>query len=172
MKGVAMKKVIVLIESNFNEMELLYPYYRLLEDYEVHLVGTEEGKVYVGASGVKMKSSHASRDVKAEDYEGMVIPGGFSPDFMRRSRETRELVKALDDAGKPIAAICHGPWLLASSIDLKGRKMTSFMSIQDDLKHAGADWLDEELVVDGNLVTSRTPVDLPVFMKAFVEKLK
>lgn len=167
-----MKKLIVLIESNFNEMELLYPYYRLLEDYEVHLVGSEKDKVYVGASGVKMKSTHASSEIKAEDYEGLVIPGGFSPDYMRRSEATRALVKGINDAGKPIAAICHGPWLLASSIDLKGRKLTSFMSIQDDLKHAGAQWVDEEVVVDGNLVTSRTPVDLPIFMKTFVEKLK
>ncbi|NLY36596.1 MAG: type 1 glutamine amidotransferase [Tissierellia bacterium] len=167
-----MKKVIVLIETNFNEMELIYPYFRLLENYEVHLVGTDKDVSYASAAGMKMKSTHASRDINADDYAGLVIPGGFSPDYMRRSPETRALVKALDDAGKPIAAICHGPWLLASSLDLKGRKLTSFMSIKDDLIHTGADWVDEGLVVDGNLITSRTPADLPIFMKAFCGALE
>lgn len=167
-----MKKVIVLIESNFNEMELIYPYFRLLEDYEVHLVGTDKDVAYASAAGLKMKSTHASRDINAQDYAGLFIPGGFSPDYMRRSPETKALVKALDDAGKPIAAICHGPWLLASSLDLKGRKLTSFMSIKDDLVHTGANWVDEELVVDKNLYTSRTPMDLPAIMKAFTEALK
>lgn len=167
-----MKKVIVLIETDFNEMELIYPYYRLLEEYEVHLVGTDKDKLYASKAGLKMKSTHASRDIRPEDYAGLVIPGGFSPDYMRRSPETRALVKAMDEAGKPIAAICHGPWLLASSIDLKGRKLTSFLSIKDDLCHAGAQWLDEELVVDGHLITSRTPADLPAFMKAFCAALK
>ncbi len=166
-----MKKLIVLIENNFNEMELLYPYYRLLEDHEVHLVGTLGEKVYSSAAGLKMMSSLGSGDINPEDYDGIIIPGGFSPDFMRRSEATKNLVRKLDEAGKPIAAICHGPWLLASSIDLKGRKVTSFMSIQDDLKHAGADWQDEEVVVDGNLITSRTPADLPAFMKAFIKVL-
>ncbi|HZK09461.1 MAG TPA: type 1 glutamine amidotransferase domain-containing protein [Clostridia bacterium] len=167
-----MKKLIVLIETNFNEMELIYPYYRLLEDYEVHLVGTDQDVAYASAAGLKMKSTHASRDIKAEDYAGLMIPGGFSPDYMRRSPETKALVKAMDEAGKPIAAICHGPWLLASSLDLKGRKLTSFMAIKDDIVHAGANWVDEELVVDKNLFTSRTPADLPALMKAFTKALK
>ena len=166
-----MKKVIVLVETDYNEMELLYPYYRLLEDYEVHLVGSEKDQVYKSKAGLPIKSTHSSEEVNPEDYEGLLVPGGFSPDYMRRNPYTKKLVKALYDAGKPIAAICHGPWLLASSIDLKGKKMTSFMSIKDDLLHAGANWVDEEVVVDGKLITSRTPKDLPAFVKAFIKEL-
>lgn len=166
-----MKKLIVLIENQFNEMELLYPYYRLLEDHEVHLVGTHGQVVYEGGSGLKLMSDVASSDIDPADYDGLVVPGGFSPDYMRRHEATRNLVKEIYEAGKPVAAICHGPWLLASSLDLKGKKLTSFMSIQDDIKHAGADWVDEEVVVDGNIITSRTPADLPAFMKAFVKAL-
>lgn len=166
-----MKKVIVLIESDFNEMELLYPYYRLQEDYEVHLVGSEKDKVYKSKVGLGMKSTHSSEEINPQEYVGLLVPGGFSPDYMRRNPHTKQLVKAMYDAGKPIAAICHGPWLLASSLDLTGKKMTSFMSIQDDLRHAGAQWVDQEVVVDGKILTSRTPADLPAFMKAFLKEL-
>ncbi len=167
-----MKKVIVLVETDYNEMELLYPYYRLLEDFEVHLVGSEKDKVYKSKVGLPIKSTHSSEEVQAEDYVGLLVPGGFSPDYMRRNPHTKKLVKEIHEAGKPIAAICHGPWLLASSIDLKGKKMTSFMSIQDDLRHAGAEWMDEEVVVDGNIITSRQPADLPAFVKAFLKEIK
>jgi protease I len=98
-----------------------------------------------------------------------VIPGGFSPDYMRRSSEIVTFAKAFADAKKPIAAICHGPWLMASVCNLKGRKLTSYYSIKDDLVHAGAIYVDAAVVVDGNYVTSRTPKDLPVFLPAFIK---
>lgn len=167
-----MKKVAVLVENMFDERELIYPYYRLLEEgYEVHLIGTEKDTVYSSKSGLTQKSTHGSRDVSAKDYDGVVIPGGFSPDYMRRSEATIKFIKEMDEAGKVIATICHGGWMLASACNIKGKKVTSFFSIKDDLVNAGGEYIDEEVVVDGNLVTSRTPNDLPAFLKKIIEKL-
>ncbi|MCF6465533.1 type 1 glutamine amidotransferase domain-containing protein [Clostridium sp. Cult2] len=167
-----MKRIAILIENMFDERELIYPYFRLLEEgYEVHLVGTEKETNYISKSGLSEKSTHSSKEISAKDYDGVIIPGGFSPDYMRRCKYTVDFVKDMDKENKLIAAICHGPWMMASSCNLKGRKVTSFFSIKDDLINAGADYLDEEVVVDGNLITSRTPKDLPVFLKKIIEKL-
>ena len=168
-----MRKIAVLIEDLYEEIELLYPYYRLMEEgYEVHLVGSEKDTVYKGKTGsYPMKSTHASKDIDAKDYDMVVIPGGYSPDQMRRCKATLDFVKELDRAQKPIAAICHGPWIMASSCDLKGKKVTSFMSIKDDLINAGANYVDEEVVVDGNIITSRTPKDMIPWTKAILEAL-
>ena len=167
-----MKKIAILIEDLFNERELIYPYYRLLEEgYEVHLVGPKKDAVYTSKSGLTEKSTHASNEIRAEDYDGVVIPGGFSPDFMRRTKATVDFVREMDKLNKPVAAICHGGWMLASACNLKGKKVTSFFSIKDDMVHAGAEYVDEEVVVSGNIITSRNPNDLPVFLKAIIEKL-
>ena len=167
-----MKRIAILIEDLFNERELIYPYYRLLEEgYEVHLVGPKKDAVYTSKSGLTEKSTHASNEIRAEDYDGVVIPGGFSPDFMRRTRATVDFVREMDKLNKPVAAICHGGWMLASACNLKGKKVTSFFSIKDDMVHAGAEYVDEEVVVSGNIITSRNPNDLPVFLKTIVEKL-
>lgn len=166
-----MKQIALLVENLYDEHELIYPYHRLREEYIVHLVGSEKDTVYTSKSGLPTRSTHSSAEIKAEDYAGLFIPGGFSPDHMRRSQATRDLVSQFDRLGKPIAAICHGPWLLASALDLTGRKMTSFFSIKDDLIHAGATWLDQEAVIDKNLITSRNPGDLPALLKAFLTAL-
>ncbi len=167
-----MKKIAILIEDLFNERELIYPYYRLLEEgYEVHLVGPKKDAVYTSKSGLTEKSTHASNEIRAEDYDGVVIPGGFSPDFMRRTKATVDFVREMDKLNKPVAAICHGGWMLASACNLKGKKVTSFFSIKDDMVHAGAEYVDEEVVVSGNIITSRNPNDLPVFLKTIIEKL-
>ncbi len=165
-----MKKVAVLLENLFDEHELLYPYHRLREDYEVVLIGTEAEKEYKSKEGFKIKSDIASKEASVDDYAGLFIPGGFSPDYMRRSEATVKLVTAFYEADKPIAAICHAGWMLASAIDLKGKKVTSYKSIKDDMTNAGAEWVDE-VVVDGPLVTGRNPDDLPEVMKAFLKKL-
>ncbi|HHT51022.1 MAG TPA: type 1 glutamine amidotransferase [Eubacteriaceae bacterium] len=168
-----MKKVAILIENLFDERELIYPYFRLLEEgFEVHLIGSEKDTVYTSKSGVTEKSTHSSGEVSAKNYDGVVIPGGFSPDNMRRTKATVDFVREMDKSKKLIAAICHGPWMMASACDLKGKKVTSFFSIKDDLVNAGAEYLDEEVVIDGHLITSRTPKDLPVFLKTIIEKLK
>lgn len=167
-----MKRIAILIEDLFNERELIYPYYRLLEEgYEVHLVGPKKDTVYTSKSGLTEKSTHASNEIRAEDYDGVVIPGGFSPDFMRRTKATVDFVREMDKLNKPVAAICHGGWMLASACNLKGKKVTSFFSIKDDMVHAGAEYVDEEVVVSGNIITSRNPNDLPVFLKTIIEKL-
>lgn len=167
-----MKKIAILIEDLFNERELIYPYYRLLEaGYEVHLVGPKKDAVYISKSGLTEKSTHASNEISAEDYDAVVIPGGFSPDFMRRTKATVDFVREMDKLNKPVAAICHGGWMLASACNLKGKKVTSFFSIKDDMVHAGAEYVDEEVVVSGNIITSRNPNDLPVFLKTIIEKL-
>lgn len=168
-----MKKIAVLIEDLFDERELIYPYYRLLEEgYEVDLVGTHKDTVYSSKTGFSQKSTHSSLDISSKDYDAVVIPGGFSPDYMRRCKATVDFVKDMNEEGKLIAAICHGPWVLASCCDLKGKKLTSFYSLKDDLINAGAEYVDEEVVKDGNLITSRNPNDLPVFLKTIIENLK
>lgn len=167
-----MKRIAILLENLFDERELIYPYFRLLEEgYEVHLVGTEKDTIYASKTGLSERSTHASKEISSKDYDGVIIPGGFSPDNMRRCKATVDFVKEMDESNKLIAAICHGPWMMASSCDLKGKKVTSFFSIKDDLINAGAEYLDEEVVVDGYLITSRTPKDLPAFLKAIIEKL-
>ncbi len=167
-----MKKIAILLENLFDERELVYPYYRLLEEgFEVDLIGSNKDTIYTSKSGLTEKSTHASNEISAKDYDALVIPGGFSPDYMRRTKATVDFVRDMNKANKPIAAICHGGWMLASAIDLKGKKVTSFFSIKDDLVNAGAEYLDEEVVVDGNIISSRSPKDLPAFMKALIEKI-
>ncbi len=167
-----MKKVAVLIENKYEEPELIYPYWRLKEDYEVTLVGTEADTEYVGkAGGYKMKSDIASSDAKASDFDAVYIPGGFSPDAMRQSEATVNFVKEMNEAGKLIGAICHAPWVLAEAGILDGVKATSVSTISTDIKNAGANWVDEETVVDKNIITARTPEDLPAHVTKFVEEL-
>lgn len=166
-----MKKIAILLENMFDEQEVIYPFHRLREDYEVELIGTKADEVYKSKVGFSIKSDKASSEVSADDYDGVFIPGGFSPDFMRRSEDTVKFLKDMDEKKKPIGAICHGGWMLASAVDIKGKKVTSFYSIKDDLINAGAEWVDEEVVVDGHIISGRTPVDLPAVIKAFIEKL-
>ncbi|MFO3666161.1 type 1 glutamine amidotransferase domain-containing protein [Anaerococcus sp. ENR0831] len=168
-----MKKVAILIENKYEEPELIYPYWRLKEDYEVILVGTEADTEYVGkAGGYKMKSDIASSDAKASDFDAVYIPGGFSPDAMRQSEDTVNFVKEMHEAGKIIGAICHGPWVLVEADILKDVKATSVKTISTDVKNAGANWVDEETVVDGNIITARTPKDLPAHVTTFVKELE
>ncbi len=168
-----MKKVAVLLENNFEESELLYPYHRFREDYEVTLVGSEADTEYVGkAGGLKVKSDKASNQVKASDYDAVYIPGGFSPDALRQNEDTVKFVKEMHDAGKIVAAVCHAPWVLAEAGILDGVKATSVPTIATDIKNAGANWVDEECVVDNNIITARTPVDLPVHVTTVVKELE
>jgi protease I len=166
------KKIIILIEDMFNVFEFWYPYYRLKEaGAEVTVVGSGRTAVFTGKPATERKADLSADQVSAKDYDGVVIPGGYAPDMMRRFPAMVKLVKDLDDDGKLVAAICHAGWMLASAKIISGRKLTSFFAIRDDLIHAGAEWVDQEVVVDGNLITSRTPDDLPAFMKAIIQFL-
>jgi len=167
-----MKKIAILIEELFDEQELIYPYYRLLEDYEVDLIGAEEGKEYKSKAGFTKKSTKASKDVSADEYAAIYIPGGFSPDYMRRTQATVDLVKEFEAQGKPIAAICHAGWMLASCCDIQGEDITSTKSIADDLINAGANWVDREVVVSGNHLSSRGPGDMPALMKELLKAIE
>ena len=167
-----MKKIAILIEDLFDDKELIYPYYRMQEEgFQVDLIGAEKNFSYKSKFGMPLKSDLASRDISAKDYDAVIIPGGFSPDYMRRTQATVDFVKDMNALKKPVAAICHGPWLMISSCDLKGRKLTGFHSVRIDIENAGATYLDQEVVVDGNLITSRTPKDLPAFTKAIIKSL-
>ena len=167
-----MKKIAILIENLFDDKELLYPYYRMLEEnYEVDLVGAEKHATYNSKHGLPMKSDVASKDVLASDYDAVIIPGGFSPDYMRRTQATVDFVREMDQLKKPIAAICHGPWLMISSCDLTNRKLTGYHSVRIDIENAGGIYLDQSVVVDGNYITSRTPKDLTAFTKAIIKSL-
>ncbi len=166
------KKVILLVEEMFNDHEFWYPYYRLKEaGAQVVVVGGEKGKQYTGKAGTTAKADAGASDIQWKEFHGIVIPGGYAPDHMRRHRAMVELVGNLFKAGRVVAAICHAGWMLASAGILQGRKVTSFFAIKDDLVNAGARWVDEEVVVDGNLITSRTPDDLPAFMRAILAAL-
>ncbi|UCF83342.1 MAG: type 1 glutamine amidotransferase [Desulfobacteraceae bacterium] len=167
------KKVAILIEEMFNTHEFWYPYYRLKEaGAEVVVVGSGSAEVYTGKPGTESKPDVSADTVSAADFDGVVIPGGYAPDLMRRYPKMVQLVKDVFDTGKVVAAICHAGWMLASAEILQDRTMTSFFAIKDDMVNAGANWIDQEVVVDGKLITSRMPDDLPAFMKAVIEALK
>jgi protease I len=166
------KRVVIPAEDMYNEFELWYPYYRLLEaGAEVTLVGSGRTDTFKSKSGLPVTVDTSADKVSADDFDGMVIPGGYAPDHMRRYPAMVDLVKNIFNQGKPVAAICHAGWMLCSADVVKGKTLTSFFAIKDDLINAGADWVDKDVVVDGNLITSRTPDDLPVFMRAVVKAL-
>lgn len=167
------KKVIILIEEMFNVFEFWYPYYRLKEEgVEVTVVGSGSAEVYTGKPGTQAKADVSADQVSAEEFDGIIIPGGYAPDMMRRYPAMIKLVKDIFNANKPVAAICHAGWMLVSAGILSGKRATSFFAIKDDLINAGAQWVDQEVVVDGNLITSRVPDDLPAFMKAVINMLQ
>lgn len=166
------KKVIILVEQMYNEFEFWYPYYRLKEaGAEVVVVGSGSAHEYTAKSGIPCKADTSADQISAADFDGIVIPGGYAPDHMRRYPGMVKLVRDLFEGGKLVAAICHAGWMLASADIIKDRTVTSFFAIKDDMVHAGANWVDEEVVVDGKLITSRKPDDLPAFMKAVIKSL-
>lgn len=159
------RRVAILVEEQYQELEVWYPYYRLIEaGAETHFLGTGK-KDYKSKVGYPCQAHFDVHSVRSADYHAVVVPGGFAPDFMRRYEGPARFVREIFDAGKVVAAICHGLWIPASAGILAGRTCTSFFAIKDDLTHAGAHWVDQEVVVDRNLVSSRKPDDLPAFMR-------
>lgn len=166
------KKVIALVEHEFEDLELWYPILRLQEEgAQVDLVGKEANKKYIGKYGVPAQSAYAFTDIKAEDYDAILVPGGWAPDKLRRYPEVLEYIRTMNDAEKPIGQICHAGWVLISANILQGKKVTSTPGIKDDMMNAGATWSDEAVVVDGHIISSRRPPDLPPYVKAFADKL-
>ena len=165
-----MARIAILVEKTYEDLELQYPRLRLKEaGHEVQVIGPRAGETYVGKHGYPQRSERAATSVSAEEFNLIVIPGGSSPDHMRRDGGMVKLVREAAARKIPMAAICHGPWMLCSTEALRGRRCTSFMSIVHDVVNAGGKWVDEECVVDGPIITSRTPDDLPAFTRAILQ---
>ena len=169
------KKIAILVENGFEQVELTEPKKALeAEGAETHIVSPQDGQVKGWDHtkwGDKFDVDKKLDSAKADDYDGLLLPGGvMNPDHLRSNKTAVAFVDAFLTSGKPIAAICHGPWTLVETGKLKGRKMTSYPSIQTDLKNAGADWVDQEVVTDQGLVTSRKPDDIPAFNKKMIEE--
>ena len=168
------KKVAILVEEGFHDQELDIPRQALIaQGAATVLVGSEAGKTYEDYRGQNffVTADMAAADARAADFDALLVPGGKAPAIMRESEAMLRLVREFNNQGKPIAAICHGPWVLVSAGIAAGKKMTCVSSIADDLRAAGADYRDEPVVVDGNLITSRTPPDLEVFSEALIKAL-
>ena len=166
------KKAAILAEDNYNEFELWIPYYRLKEEgVNVSVVGSGSASTYHGKYGIPVQVDKPAPEVTADDFDAVVIPGGYAPDKMRTHPEMVGLVRDAFNKGKVVAAICHAGWMLASAGILKGKKATSYVAIKDDMINAGAQWEDSELVRDGNLITSRKPDDLPAFCRAIIQAM-
>ncbi|MBI2659949.1 type 1 glutamine amidotransferase [Candidatus Woesearchaeota archaeon] len=165
------KKVIILAESIYEDLELWYPKLRLIEEgAKVIVAGTGE-KTYKGKNGYPLEVDGNVKDFETKDFDAVIVPGGFAPDKLRRHKEVLDFVKQMHDAGKVVAAICHGPWVLVSAGILKGKKVTCVNAIKDDIANAGAQYFDKEVVVDGNIITSRKPDDLPAFCREIIKAL-
>jgi protease I len=166
------KRVAILAENLYQEMELWVPYYRMKEEgAEVKVVGAGGAKSYASKHGYPVSVDAQAETVDAVEFDAVIIPGGYAPDLMRRSEPMVRLVREAFQHGRLVAAICHAGWMPVSAGILKGKRATSFFSIKDDMLNAGATWVDEEVVVDGNLITSRKPDDLPAFCREIVKAL-
>ncbi|WP_339230057.1 type 1 glutamine amidotransferase domain-containing protein [Oceanobacillus sp. FSL K6-2867] len=166
------KKVIALVEHDFEDLELWYPILRLQEEgAQVDLVGEKANHKYIGKYGVPAESAFAFSDIEGENYDAILVPGGWAPDKLRRYPEVLKFVRDMDKAKKPIGQICHAGWVLISANILQGKHVTSTPGIKDDMTNAGATWSNEAVVVDGHIISSRRPPDLPAYMKAFADKL-
>jgi len=169
---ILMKKMLILLERGLEDSEFIYPYYRFQEEgYKMDIVAPEAKTEYTGKHGVSFASEFDPAEVNLDDYEALIIPGGQAPDRMRIHPNMVNLVKAAHRKGKVIAAVCHGPQMLIEADIVRGKTATSWPSVRTDLRYAGARVVDEAAVVDGNIVTSRSPDDLPDFCGATIKLL-
>lgn len=166
-------KVAILVEDQYQVLEVWYPYLRLREDgIEAVFVGTGNKKSYHSKEGYPVSEELSIKEAKVDDFLGVIIPGGYAPDILRRHPEVNNFVKEMYRKGRLVASICHGGWVLVSAGVLKGKNATSFYAIKDDVINAGARFIDKEVVVDGNLITSRNPYDLTAFCREIVKKIR
>jgi protease I len=168
-----MDKAIILVENGFEDVELLYPYYRLQEaGYEVEVVGPKAGETYSGKKGGSIKSTKEPEDIDVKDFKALIIPGGWAPDRMRTRDGMVKLVKEADSNGLVIGAICHAAQMLIEAEVVEGRRLTCVRSVSTDVKNAGGVYVNEPVVIDGNLVTSRFPPDMPVWLPTILRQLE
>jgi protease I len=166
------KRIAILVDNLYQEMEVWYPLYRFREGgAEVVIVGAKAGETYTSKHGYPIHCDKSYNEISASQFHGVVVPGGYAPDIIRRHASANHFVREMDRQGKLVASICHAAWVLCSAEILKGRKATCYFAIKDDVIHAGADYVDAEVVVDRNLVTSRKPDDLPAFCRAAISVL-
>ena len=166
------RKIAVLAEQQYEDLELWYPVLRFRETgARVEIVGAGKDH-YESKHGYPVQVTMQAAQVQGTDFDAVIIPGGYAPDHMRRHPPMVQLVREAVTAGKIVAAICHGGWMLCSAHCLQGKQVTGFFAIRDDLENAGATYIDAEVVRDGNLITSRVPSDLPAFCRAIIEALK
>jgi protease I len=166
-------KVLSLVHHDFEDLELWYPIYRLREEgVSVYLAGENESEKYIGKYGVPAVSDFSFSQIKPADFDALLVPGGWAPDKLRRFPEVIDIVKHMDENKKPIGQICHAGWVLISANILKGKRVTSTPGIKDDMINAGGIWEDNAVVVDGHIVSSQRPPDLPLYMKEFIKVLK
>jgi protease I len=164
-------RIAILVENDYQDQEVWYPLYRLREEgYETVTVGPR-ADAYASKHGYPVKADAAASECRSDDFRGVVIPGGWAPDRLRMDPGVLGLVRDLNAKRRVVAAICHAGWVLASAGVAKGRRLTSYAAIRDDMVNAGAEWVDAEVVRDGNLITSRKPDDLPAFMREVVRAL-
>jgi protease I len=168
-----MSKVAVIIDDMFEDVEYTEPAEAFRkEGHELIHIGLKEGKEVKGKKkGTKVTIDRSIRDVSPDDFDALLIPGGYSPDRLRADEEAVIFTRKFIDSGKPVFSICHGPQLLISANKVRGRRITGWKSIVQDLKNAGALYEDKEVVVDGNLISSRQPSDLPAFINAALDRL-
>jgi protease I len=166
------KRLLAFVEDGYEDLELWYPRLRLEEAGYVTRLAGPELRVFTGKHGYPAKADLLMANAHSSDYSGLLVPGGFMPDKLRRDLRVLALTREFFEHGKLVAFICHGGWIPISARILKGRRATGSLGIRDDLENAGAIWVDEAVVVDGNLISSRTPADLPHFAKAMLDFLR
>lgn len=166
------KRVACLVGDDYEDLEVWYPVLRLREEgAAVDLIGLEAKQACKGKHGYPAQSDRCITDVSAADYDALIVPGGWMPDKLRRYQPVLDFCRDFNTAGKVIATICHGPWILISARVLNGRTLTSTPGIKDDVINAGANWVDEEAVRDGNLISARRPPDLPAFCRLIIQAM-
>lgn len=163
-------RVLQIVDEAFEDLELWYPVLRMREaGATVDIAGKEKSKVYTGKYGVPCESTHAFEDINPDDYDVLLVPGGWAPDKLRRYDHVLNIVKAMDREKKIIGQICHAGWVLISADVVRGKTMTSTPALIDDLKNAGATWIDEPVVKSDHIISSRRPSDLPYYMETIIE---
>jgi protease I len=165
-------KALILTANGVEDCELFYPYYRFREEGFDADVATPDGQKVMGEHGYSLEANLSFADVDADDYDLLFLPGGKGPEKVRLETEAVEITKQMFEADKMVAAICHGPQVLISADVLRGKRATCWPALRDDLKAAGANYVDREVVVDGNLITSRCPPDLPAFCRQIFATIK
>jgi protease I len=166
------KRIAIMLDQQYQEIEVWYPYLRFIEaGAQVTRVAPEAGKSYPSKLGYPCLSDAAARDVRGDSFDAVIVPGGWCPDFMRRDESMIRFIQQAAAGKGVLAAICHGGWMLCCTDALRGKRATSFVAIKHDMINAGAQWVDQECVVDGRLITSRKPEDLPAFCQAIAKAL-